>query len=221
MSGAAVSLGPRHADRELVLLPPVRGRPADAIAAGFETALAAVPSPPRVTLIDLPEDTLASRAGVVTLWPEHLAPSIAAGRRVWLGGISLGAWLSVLTTRTADPAVSSRLAGLALIAPWLGTREVHRELDAAGGPRAWARTTPPRATAPATGSVDEEREGWRFLVSTPVPIWLGHGVDDRFADAQSMLAAALPSNCVHREAGGHDWSCWGRIWEHLLRWLPC
>lgn len=221
MTLATIRLGPPDAAREVILLPPVRARPADALAAGFDTALDHLDSPPRVTLVDLALEDLAGRDGVAALWPQIVAPALASGRRVWLAGISLGAWLAVLTTRRAETALSSRLAGLALIAPWLGTRAIHREIEAAGGVIAWAHAAPAPTTAPPPGSLDEEREGWRFVAATTLPVWLGYGAADRFAAAQSLLAAALPETRVRREGGGHDWPCWGRIWEHLLAWLPC
>jgi len=206
---------------EILLLPAVRTGPDDVRAAGFVAAVDRLPDPPRLTLVDLPLQGLTDRSGLDRVIAEHLAPAIAAGRRPWLAGLSLGGWLALLL---ADR-IPRGVAGVALIAPWLGTREVHREILAAGGPADWAAAQVARGSAalrPAPpGSLDEERAAWRFLAAAPMPVWLGFGDADRFADAQRLAATLLPPGQVVVAPGGrHDWPCWVDIWEHFLRWLP-
>lgn len=203
---------------EVILLPAVRTRPSDAIAAGFADAVARRPDALRLTLVDLPLVDLGRRADVEDRVDRHVAEALAAGRKPWLAGISLGGYLALLQAarRTQD------IAGVALFAPWLGTRELHREFTAAGGLPAWLGTTAAGGSSPAPpGSLQEERAAWRFLASPGgLPVWLGHGEADRFGDAQRMAATLLPPGQVYvAPGGGHDWPCWADIWEHFLRWL--
>jgi alpha-beta hydrolase superfamily lysophospholipase len=202
---------------EVLLLPAVRTRAADAIAAGFADAIARHAPGARLTLVDLAPHDLADRRGVDAVIEAHLAPAIAAGRRPWLAGLSLGAWLALLRASRRPHEVT----GLALLAPWLGTREMQREFAAAGGLAAWLQASGTTVPSPRPGSLDEERAAWRFLAAPAgLPVWLGYGEKDRFQDAQSLAATLLPAGRVAVIPDGrHDWRCWAEICEHFLRWV--
>ncbi|MET0291651.1 MAG: alpha/beta fold hydrolase [Steroidobacteraceae bacterium] len=168
----------------IVLLPAVRTRPEDAVTAGF---VAAAQGRPRLIFADVPTDELRARPDFAALLGDLVAPEIEAGRKTWLVGLSLGGWLALQLAR-AEP----RVAGIGLIAPWLG-----------------ARTLP----------TDDERTTWDFLASTDhAPLWLGFGREDRFADVQQRAAMLLPAERVSVVPGGHDWPCWRVLWDHFLTW---
>ncbi len=110
----------------------------------------------------------------------------AAATRVWLGGISLGGYLALCAARSNPQA----LAGLCLLAPYLGSHIVTGEVARAGLER-WQ-------PAPLAAD-DDERRIWRFIQSRPagLPIHLGLGRDDRFA-ARHRVLARLP--CRRRKS---------------------
>lgn len=148
-----------------------------------------------------------------------IAPAQARGyRAVWLVGISLGGF-GALVYAGARPA---DLAGVVALAPYLGERDASDEVAAAGGLGNW---TPPAASV---AERDLGRRLWRSLqpyaaAKNPPglpPLYLGYGVDDRFALSHRLLAAALPGERVYTAVGGHDWPEWRQLWRSMLADLP-
>ena len=135
-------------------------------------------------------------------------PARERGRtRIWMAGISLGALaaLCYAARRAGD------LEGVALISPYPATREVLREMEAAGGPAQWNPEIPPGG--------DLEREAWRWLTAggarrTQVRCYFGS--EDRFAPGQRRMAEALDPSCVRELPGGHDWPSWRSLWNEFL-----
>jgi pimeloyl-ACP methyl ester carboxylesterase len=81
-----------------------------------------------------------------------VAPAQARGKsRIWFAGISLGALaaLSYAARHEAD------VAGIVLISPYPATRDILREVDAAGGLDRWHPVIPEGG--------DLEREAWAWL----------------------------------------------------------
>jgi hypothetical protein len=137
-------------------------------------------------------------------------PGRARGaRRVWLGGISLGGLGSIITGYTNPRDVD----GLLVLAPYLGPDSLISAIEAAGGLRAW--NPPPHATDFAM------LWGWlKGYATTPAerpPLVLAYGDRDRFARAQRLLAAVLPSDRVITTPGGHDWETWATLWRRAIR----
>jgi len=127
-------------------------------------------------------------------------------QRIWLAGVSLGglACLSYAARHAAD------LERIVLISPYPGTREILREIDAAGGLEAWD---------PAQGEPDAEREAWAWLRSregNEPRIDCYYGERDRFVDGQRRIASCLPRSAVHETAGGHEWEDWRGMWTDFL-----
>lgn len=144
-----------------------------------------------------------------------IAPAQARGyRRIWLVGVSLGG-MGALVYANEHP---TELAGVVVLAPYLGEPPVIAEIAAAGGLRQW--------TAPASGVASDDLGGrlWRSLKPYATqpdppgkpPLFLGYGQDDRLAPGHRLLAAALPAERVATTPGGHDWPEWRWLWNDTL-----
>ena len=127
-------------------------------------------------------------------------------RRIWMAGISLGALAALCYAARHE----GDLEGIALITPYPATRDVLREMQAAGGPARWQPMVPPEG--------DLEREAWRWLIQkrggTPVRCYIATG--DRFVSGQRQMAQALDPACVRELPGGHDWPAWRSLWNQFL-----
>ena len=138
-----------------------------------------------------------------------VAPARARGHtRIWMAGISLGALAALCyAARHEDD-----LAGVTLITPYPATRDVLREIEAAGGLAHWRPSVPPEG--------DLEREAWRWLIDRDsrhppqVRCYLTSG--DRFVQGQRQMAQALDPGCVRELPGGHDWPAWRSLWNEFL-----
>jgi pimeloyl-ACP methyl ester carboxylesterase len=128
-------------------------------------------------------------------------------RAVWLAGVSLGA-MTAMAYAALHPAT---VDGLCLIAPYPGSRPLRNEIERAGGLAAWV--------AGAPDARDAERAAWCWLQGQggdPMPAWMLYGEQDRFADGQRAMAAALPRERVVATPGSHDWPTWLTHWELFL-----
>ena len=194
-----------------VMLPGAYMKPDDFIRAGFADAIRARRLPHAIDLLDADIGDLVDGSALSFL-QEHLRASDSLpARRVCLLGISLGAQLAMLClARAASDAsqASQRVAHALVMAPYLGPRDLVAEV-AAGGPDA----------SPATGSIDAEREIWRWLrnpAAARPPLYLGYGTEDRFAHAHALMAKTLPRSRVDTQPGGHAWPVWAALWERHL-----
>lgn len=194
--------------RTLVLLPGSYTEAADFERQGFLAAAAARCPRDEVLPIELRATWFADGSAVDRIRASAVEPTRARGQRTpWLCGISLGALaaMAYASRREAD------LGGLLLLSPYPGTREVLREIEAAGDIEQWRPQIPPEG--------DLEREAWQWLATRPgerLPVHCYFGSDDRFAPAQRKLAALLDARHVHELPGGHDWPAWRRFWEAFL-----
>jgi len=139
---------------------------------------------------------------------ESIAPAQAPpGCRLWLGGISLGAYIALGCARRFE----QELAGLCLLAPYLGSHLITGEIERAQGVEGWRPAEPDHE--------DEDRRIWEFirtLRTRPLAVHLGLGREDRFGPRQRLLAAALPPSSVDIVPGGHDWPTWRALWDRFL-----
>lgn len=140
-------------------------------------------------------------------------------RRIWLAGISLGGYGSLLYAKRHGTEIS----GMFLMAPFLGNRSLIAEVQRAGGLAAWQ----PGQVSPA----DYDRRLWAWLKGyAPAPgageerppLVIGYGLSDRFAGSNALLAASLPDGHAFTTEGGHDWAPWRRLWDDFLgrKFLP-
>jgi pimeloyl-ACP methyl ester carboxylesterase len=130
-------------------------------------------------------------------------------KRVWLAGISLGA-LAALSYAARH---GEDLERMVLMSPYPGTREVLREIEAAGGLAAWR---------PEDAEPNPEREAWAWLRAGAkgprVECYFATG--DRFAEGQRRIGACLPRAAVHEVDGGHEWKDWRGMWSDFLARNP-
>jgi pimeloyl-ACP methyl ester carboxylesterase len=103
---------------------------------------------------------------------------------LWLAGISLGGMGAIAYAR----AHAGRIAGLLLLAPFLGLPDENRR------PELLAQIADARLPG----------------------IYLGYGRQDRYARASELLAQRLPPERVTTIDGGHDWPTWSRLWGIML-----
>ncbi len=193
--------------RRVVLLPGINDRPDRFRDAGFADAVrdrgACIEL--RFAAYDLEE--LTDRAAATRLAERILTPDPApSAERPWLAGISLGGYVALQCARLQPSAV----AGVCLIAPYLGGRALLAEIERARGVASWS----PGAPVPD----DDARALWLFLRNGAggVPLYLGGGTADRFAQGHALLAPLLPRSRLRFVDGGHDWSTWRRIWDAFL-----
>ena len=196
------------APTRLAWLPGVYNGAQDFLTAGFAHAVGRRQIALDLDFVDLEMTHWGDRTALQQLRSDIVLPARAAGTAIWLGGISLGGFFA-LDYAACYP---GELDGLCLLAPYLGNRMLIAEIAAAGGIADWQ----PGALA----VTDAERRVWRYIKfsSGMAPLYLGFGLDDRFAAAHESLAAALPPDSVHRIAGGHEWHTWTRLWENFLDW---
>ena len=131
----------------LVLLPPAFGTAQDFVEHGFVTAIRSRGLPVDVIAAGAVADHYLDQTVVARLHADVIAPARAKGyRRLWLGGISIGGFGSLLTLQ----AHAADIEGLLLLAPYLGSRPVVNEVMRAGGFAQWQ----PQPAAPD----DHERQ---------------------------------------------------------------
>nr|WP_294864598.1 alpha/beta hydrolase [uncultured Pseudogulbenkiania sp.] len=200
-----------RADSLLVLLPPAKASLEDLVAQGMIAAVRQRGLPLDIVLAEVGYQQVMAGTVAGSLHEAVMAPALEAGyRRIWLAGISLGAFNALHYAAL----YSRHLAGIKLLAPYPGTADILQEISAAGGPQTWA-------DSPASLRQDE-RICWHWLCQQVAsddddcPVWLGMAEQDRFVAGQQMLAGLLPSQRVHRVAGEHHWPVWQQLWQHWL-----
>jgi pimeloyl-ACP methyl ester carboxylesterase len=192
----------------LALLPGTFSEPEDFVRAGFPAALRAEGIDAELVMAEARAAWFADGSIVARLEQAVIGPARARGRsRIWLAGISLGA-LAALGYAARRP---HDLEGIALISPYPATREVLREVDAAGGLDRWRPTIPPQG--------DLEREAWRWLATRgprAPAVFCYYASGDRFAEGQRRMAGTLDPNATRELPGGHDWAAWRALWQAFL-----
>lgn len=195
------------ADTLIILLPGALMKPQEYIDAGFPAVLAASHPDCELQLASLDVDQLNVASLVTTLHHDVILPARQRGhRRLLLGGISLGGAVALHYARQHGDLID----GLCLLAPYPGNRLTTGAIRAAGGPAVWQPS--------GTQQDDAEFQLWHWLQQGhgQLPLYLGYGSDDRFADGISLMASILPSARVHAVPGGHDWTAWRALWQDFL-----
>ena len=191
----------------MVWLPGAYHAAQDFVNAGFARAVRARQLSLDLVFIDMELEHVGDRSALRKLHSDIVSPARAAGISIWLGGISLGGMFA-LDYAASHP---DELAGLCLLAPYLGNRLVTDEIARAPGLAAWQPGELEEA--------DEERRLWRYVKNRHAgspPLYLGFGREDRFSAAHELLAATLPADSVNVIPGGHEWPIWSSLWENFL-----
>jgi pimeloyl-ACP methyl ester carboxylesterase len=197
-SGAAPQL--------LVMLPGVAMRPEELFEAGFADAIERRGLALDLLAVDLSGLGLDAVDTCDALQHQVLTPARERGARVWLGGISLGGMVA-MAHLAARPGVAD---GLCLLAPYPGSRPSVNVIERAGGIDRWQPS--------AQDLQDPELRVWQWLRQPPagLPVFVGHGTEDRFAARIAQLAERFPAASRHTVPGGHDWSAWRPLWARFL-----
>jgi pimeloyl-ACP methyl ester carboxylesterase len=214
---AIYDVAPENFDEHILLLmlPGAKNTPQQLAENGFIRALRERNLPVDVLALDAHADLYLDRGQVESLLHDTMDDARAQGyRRIWLLGISLGGTGAMLcaTQRTAE------IEGLFLLAPFLGTRGIIAEVEAAGGLQHWQ--------AGEIGDRDLERalmvriQRSRLDADAFPAIYLGYGSEDRYRGASILLSEQVPQHRLSVIAGGHDWETWIVLWRDLLDKKP-
>jgi pimeloyl-ACP methyl ester carboxylesterase len=147
---------------------------------------------------------------VTRLHADVLDPARQAGyRQIWVVGVSMGGLGALLLAKEPE----TPIAGVYLLAPYLGDEDILHEIDQSGGVARWN----PGPVRPE----DYQRDLWRYLQSTvgdPAGsrIYLGAGDSDKLEHGHRLLASILPTGHVFRVGGRHDWGPWATLWSDFL-----
>ncbi len=202
----------------LVFLQGSYSMPEDYVEHGFVDVLRRAHVAADVQLVDAHVGYYSERSILDRLHVDVLLPARAAGyRQVWLVGISIGAYGSMLYSANA-PAGAPKVDATIAIAPYLGLRGVSELVRVGGGLDQWRA---PRGSTPDEVDITL----WQWLQQTTritpePPLYLGYGRDDRFESSDRLLAAALPASHVFTAPGGHDWPAWEDVWVQMVPTLP-
>lgn len=210
-------VAPGAADERILLLmlPGAKNTPQQLADYGFIRELRERHLPVDVLALHAHVDLYLDRVEVEALLREAFGQIRVHGyRRIWLLGISLGGSGAMIcaTQRMAD------IEGIFLLAPFLGTRGLIAEVEAAGGLRRWQ--------AGAIEARDQERALLQrirqdALQAGSLPeLHLGYGREDRYRAASMLLAEHLHPQRVAVVPGGHDWETWAILWRRMLDRQP-
>jgi len=196
------------ASTRILFLPAAYTGPEDFVQAGFVRAVRQRQLAVDLVFAELNMQHLTDRTILRRVRHELVLPARAVGcSSIWICGISLGGFIGL----SFAARYTSEIDGLCVLAPYLGNHMIISEIERANGLAAWQ---PGELAAD-----DDERRVWRFIQSQPgkqIAVRLGYGREDRFANSQRMMAAALPPEHVQVTAGGHEWPVWSQLWEDFL-----
>jgi len=124
-------------------------------------------------------------------------------KQIWLAGASVGG-MGVLFYEYAHP---GEMAGLVLLAPWLGSSGTLEEIRNAGGVSGWD----PGPVPTDVNDDNYQHELWRVAKhwsadpASAGRVWLICGTDDRLRATSELLAPAIAPSHFLELPGGHHW----------------
>jgi pimeloyl-ACP methyl ester carboxylesterase len=206
-----VARGPTVARGAVVLLPGFGDYPTTFAEQGFVDKLARGAPGYDVFAADAHFGYYRRRTLIERLEADVIHPLRKQGyRELWLVGASMGGHGAVAYARTHP----KEIAGVILLAPYMGPRDVVAEVERAGG---LCRYKAPPYEESADGFA---RENFAWLkraacVERSTPIWLAVGASDRLLRADRLLTDALAPERVLVLPGGHGWEVWTPAIEQL------
>lgn len=202
----AIERGSAPAAALAIFLPGIGDHPNDFKRHGFFEVLRAQGIAVDCVAVDLHIGYFRAGQAVTRLHADVVLPARNAGyQQILLVGVSLGGLGALLYAKEHG----AELAGVVLLAPFLGEGSLIREIERAGGLKDWQ-------PGPAAGNY--ARKLWRWLKQKPAspPAILGYGGSDTYAPAHRLLAQALGPKHVAVAAGAHEWSTWRALWSEPL-----
>ena len=207
LESVVLKTGAQQQSGLLVLLPGISDSAQDYLQNGFVDELSARGIALDVRYVDARLNYYLAMTVVQRLREDIIRPALARGyKQIWLAGVSMGGFGSLLYARQYPQEV----AGVLALAPYLGKERIIRKIVAGqGDPLADTRY---RRTY----------QLWQWFgryAQTPdlqPPLYLAYGNGDKFAEMNAYLAERLPgSHSLHIE-GRHNWLTWKKLWVQLL-----
>jgi pimeloyl-ACP methyl ester carboxylesterase len=196
----------------LVFLPGAYMTPDELVREGFGSAVRERRLPVDLWFVQTELAQLVDRTALQRLHAEIIEVARAQGyRSLWLAGISLGAFLAMGYAARWP----GRVDGIVAIGAYPGRRQLLLDVQAAGSLEAWRRSAQPREAD------DLDHDIWAWLAGAgqhddKLALYMGYGAEDRFGEAQALMASVLPPAQRDVVPGGHDWPPWRALWA---RWL--
>ncbi len=195
----------------LLMLPGAKNTPQQLVENGFIRALRERNLPVDALALDAHVDLYLERDRIEQVLHHTLDEVRARGyRRIWVLGISLGGSGAMICATQRAPEIE----GLLLLAPFLGTRGLIAEVEAAGGLLHW-QPGEIHHRDHERALLAQIRERTREMDDFP-DIYLGYGAEDRYRAASVMLSEQLRPYRVTVVPGGHEWDAWAALWRIQL-----
>lgn len=195
----------------LVMLPGAKDTPRDFISNDFVQLIRERHLPIDVVIVNAHMDYYLEKKIDHYLNEAVVKPLLEKGySHIWFLGISLGGF-GTLSYMEKYP---NKITGGILLAPFLGTRGLIAKVDQAGGFDSW------QPDVSESDDAEQRIIGWlreyHHEDKTKPDLYLGYGLEDRFALTSQLLSDKLPAeNCINIH-GGHDWPTWLSLWKELL-----
>ncbi|MDO8905224.1 alpha/beta hydrolase-fold protein [Hydrogenophaga sp.] len=200
----------------IVFLPGSQEVPQDIVREGFVEQVRARHPTVDVVVADAHVGYFRNRSFEDRLRADVMATARARGyESIWLAGISLGGFGSLMYARSAP----GEIEGVIALAPFIASRDVLAEVAQAGGLASWQPTLPLKAD-------DYQRDlllwlkGYADPAQVRPPLFIGYGTRDRLEPFPELLDKVLPAERLLSAPGGHDWSPWKAMWADALERAP-
>jgi pimeloyl-ACP methyl ester carboxylesterase len=205
------AIAPHRAATLVVLLPGALQQPEDFVQFGFIDIVRRSRVPVDLAFADLGLRYISEATDgsvLPRIHEEIVQPAKLQGyRQIWLGGISIGGFIAI----DYASAYPGQVDGLSLLAPYPGNRMLINDIRAEGGIDLWQ---------PDSVRDDDECRIWRWFkeqrMRKTLPLYLGYGSEDRFADGLQLIRTTLAPDFVDTVPGGHEWTVWQKLWGHFV-----